>query len=300
MSEVSVVICSHNPRPGYLKRTLAGLRAQDLAMTQWQLLLVDNASSSPLTSYDLSWHPNGRYVLEPELGLSFARRRGIVESLCDIIVFVDDDNLLEADFLSRVIAIGEQQPQLGAWGGNVIAEFETTPSAGVMKHIGYLALRSRTRSYSSSSPLCTDAVPIGAGMCVRSVVAKAYIEHSRSEIKLTGRKGGELGGYDDIEICHVACKMGFEIGTFPELRLLHLIPPERVSEDYFVRLIEATDYSGFLLSYKWHGTIPKSLFSLYNMAAFAKHTLLDGSMERRICLARTRARRAARRYIFEL
>jgi len=269
-------------------------------MNQWQLILVDNASSSTLTSYDLSWHPNGRYVLESELGLSFARRCGIMESTSDIIVFVDDDNVLEPNFLSSAVTIGRQRPRLGAWGGSVIAEFETRPSAGVMKHIGYLALRTRTSPCSSASLSCADAVPIGAGMCVRSVVANAYIEQSGSQINLTGRKGGELSGYDDVEICHVACKMGFEIGTFPELRLLHLIPSQRVSEDYLVRLIGATDYSGFLLNYKWYGIIPKSPLSLYNMAAFAKHTILDGRTERRIGLARARARSAARRRIREL
>ena len=94
--------------------------------------------------------------------------------------------------------------------------------------------------------------------------------------------------------------MGYEIGTFKELKLLHLIPSERVSEDYLVRLIGATDYSGFLLNYKWHGTIPESPLSLYNMAAFVKNAFLSGRTERQICLARTRARRAARRTIFEL
>jgi glycosyltransferase involved in cell wall biosynthesis len=301
MFTASVVICSHNPRSDYLERTLAGLRAQKFGRTQWQLLLIDNASSSRLTSYDLSWHPNGRHVFEPELGLSFARRRGIVESASDIIVFVDDDNVLEADFLSQALTIGRQRPRLGAWGGSVIAEFQTRPSASVMKHIGYLALRSRIRPCCSFSLSCGDAVPVGCGLCVRSSVARAYIEqYQQSSIRLSDRKGTDLSSYGDIEICQVACQMGYEIGTFPELRLLHLIPSERVSEDYLVRLIGATDFSGFLLNYKWHGVVPKSPFSLYNMAAFAKHTLLDGRTERRICLARTRARSAARRRILEL
>ena len=301
MFSASVIICSHNPRRDFLERTLAGLRAQDTPINHWELLLVDNASSSSLTSYDLSWHPHGRHIFEPKLGMSLARQRGIIDSTSGILVFVDDDNVLKPNFLRQALTIGSERTRLGAWGGSVIAEFETMPQASVMKHIGYLALRTRTRPCCSFSLSCPDAIPVGAGLCVRSSVAHAYIEqYQQSQIKLTDRKGAELGGYSDIEICLVACKMGYEIGTFPELKLLHLIPSERVSEDYLVRLIEATDYSRFLLNYKWQDTIPESPLSLYNMAAFAKNAFLSGRTERRICLARTRARRAARRTIFEL
>jgi glycosyltransferase involved in cell wall biosynthesis len=297
----SVIICSHNPRPAHLERTLSGLRAQDTPLNQWELLLIDNASSNSLASYDLSWHPHGRHVFEPQLGISFARQRGITESRSDILVFVDDDNVLESDYLRQALTIGRKQPRLGAWGGSVFAEFEERPKASVKRHIGYLALRTRTNPCCSSSLSCSDAVPVGAGLCFRSAVGHAYIMHyQKAQIKLVGSKGAERGAYEDFELCHVACQLGYEIGTFPELRLLHLIPSERISEDYIVRLIGATDYDGFLLEYKWHGTIPDSPLSFYRMAAFVKNTLLSGRTERRICLARTRARMAARRVIFGL
>jgi glycosyltransferase involved in cell wall biosynthesis len=290
MLSASVIICSHNPRPNYFKRTLAGLQAQDLPMCHWELVLIDNASSPSLVSYDLNWHPHGRHVVEPKLGLSPARQRGVTESRSDVLVFVDDDNVLEPDFLRQALTIGNERPQLGVWGGSVLAEFEKQPSVSVMKHIGYLGIR----PYS-------NAAPVGAGMCVRSFVARAYIkQYQQSPITLTDRKGVELSSHGDTEICLVAHKMGYEIGTFPEMRLLHLIPSERVSEDYFARLIGATDYSGFILNYKWHGTIPGSPLSLYNIAAFVKNGLLSGRTERLICLARMRARKAARRTIFEL
>jgi glycosyltransferase involved in cell wall biosynthesis len=301
MFSASIIICSHNPRPDYLQRTLAGLRAQDTPTNQWELLLVDNASSSPLTSYDLTWHPHGRHLFEPKVGKSDAWQLGIIKSASDILVFVDDDNVLRPDYLRQALTIGSGRPRLGAWGGSVIAEFETKPRESIVRHIGYLALRTRKRPCCSVSISCPDAIPVGAGLCVRSPVAHAYIEqYQQSLIKLTGRKGTELRGYEDIEMCLVACKMGYEIGAFPQLKLLHLIPSERVSGDYIARLIGATDYSGFLLDYKWHGTIPESPLSLYNMAAFVKNFFLGGETERRICLARMRARTAARRAIFEL
>ncbi len=61
MLELSVIICAHNPRPHYLGRVLEALRSQTLPKQQWELLLIDNSSSTPLRAqWDISWHPNGR------------------------------------------------------------------------------------------------------------------------------------------------------------------------------------------------------------------------------------------------
>ena len=126
MLELSVVICAHNPRPHYLRRVLEALRSQTLPKQQWELLLIDNSSSKPLRAqWNLSWHLNGRHFLENELGLSADRQRGIRESSGSVLVFVDDDNVLDANYLSTALSIGKEWPRLGTWGsGATIPEFE--------------------------------------------------------------------------------------------------------------------------------------------------------------------------------
>ena len=42
---VSVIIPTHNPDPGRLRRTLLGLRAQTLPAAAWEAVLVNNAST---------------------------------------------------------------------------------------------------------------------------------------------------------------------------------------------------------------------------------------------------------------
>src|SRR5450631_1561319 len=113
--EISVIICTHNPRPHYLSRVLAALRSQTLPMEQWELLVIDNASQEPLTAdtWDLSWHPRARLIREDELGLAPARMRGMRESLAELLVFVDDDNILDPSYLSEVVRIKHEWAQLG-------------------------------------------------------------------------------------------------------------------------------------------------------------------------------------------
>ena len=94
MPELSVIICTHNPREGILNRVLDALKAQTLPRGRWELLLVDNASKVPLDSqWDLTWHAQARHIREEELGLTPARLRGIRESQGKLLVFVDDDNV---------------------------------------------------------------------------------------------------------------------------------------------------------------------------------------------------------------
>src|SRR5690349_9705551 len=115
---VTVIICTHNPRPDYLGRCLAALEAQTLYPDKWELILIDNASVPDRAPRpDLSWHPHTRLIHEGNLGLTPARLRGIREAKGSLLVFVDDDNVLNADYLEMALHIAEEKTFLGAWSG---------------------------------------------------------------------------------------------------------------------------------------------------------------------------------------
>jgi Glycosyl transferase family 2 len=219
--DTSVIICAHNPRPHYLGRVLEALRNQVLPYDQWELLLVDNASEPALAlRWDLSWHLNGRHIRENELGLAAARRRGIAEALADLLIFVDDDNVLAEDYLSEALRIGQDWPVLGTWGSGTIVEQQ--PAEYLRPYLPRLALDVLS---------CDDATPAGAGCaCARASRMSGRLCKSET-IRLTGREGTALVGHEDYEIAYVGCSLGFGMGVFPELRMTHLIPKERVSDN---------------------------------------------------------------------
>jgi glycosyltransferase involved in cell wall biosynthesis len=300
MLALSVVICTHNPRPHYLSRVLDSLRQQTLPKPEWELLLIDNMSKEPVAeTWDLGWHPNARHVLEPELGLAPARRRGIGEAAGELLIFVDDDNLLDHDYLRQALEIGRSWPKLGTWGSAQIQpEFEIPPSAPILPYISYLALRDGRRPAWSNVISCRETIPVGAGLCVRAKVAAAYLDYcTQSEIQITDRKGDSLLGHGDYEICFVGCKMGLGMGIFPELRMIHLIPRERLSESYFVRLLEGTRASGMVLAYKWQRAHPPSPFSARNALSIVTSFLVSRGFERQVFFARLRGNGLARRLL---
>ncbi|MEO0331620.1 MAG: glycosyltransferase, partial [Bacteroidota bacterium] len=114
---LSIIICTHNPQENYLEQVLTALKHQSLPLEKWELLLIDNASNQKLSSkIDLNWHPQARHFREEKLGLTPARLCGIRNAQAESLVFIDDDNVLDRDFLEITLEISHKYPFIGAWG----------------------------------------------------------------------------------------------------------------------------------------------------------------------------------------
>ena len=247
--QISVIVCTHNPRADLLARTLDGLRDQTLPSAQWELIIVDNASRVPVAA-DLSWHPAARIVVEAELGLTHARLRGIAEARSDLLVWVDDDNILAPDYLARAAAIGVERADLGVWGcGHFDPEWEVAPAPELTPFLEYLAVGSKPQDSTSREPFAYSSLPPGAGMCVRAAVARAYADSVRNDPrrKLLGRSGVSLGGCEDFDVGQAAIRHGLGTGVFVRLRITHLMPAARVRKEYLERLVEGHAYSTTIL-----------------------------------------------------
>jgi len=240
MLNISVILCTHNPRKDYLRRVLAGLRAQTLPLHQWELLLVDNASAAPLAGrFDLSWHPNARHVREEELGLTPARLRGIREASGAILVFVDDDTVLAPDYLEQALTVGTEWPFVGIWGGSCLPEYETKLPDWVGDEVWRLTVQEVKEDIWSNLREGFTTIPPGAGMCVRKEVCQKFLARCQNEgARALGRKGSALSAYEDADLAHCALDLGLGTGKSTRLRLTHLIPAGRLTLDYFVRHAE--------------------------------------------------------------
>jgi glycosyltransferase involved in cell wall biosynthesis len=235
---LSVIICTHNPRSDYLRRTLEALKAQTLPKNQWELLLIDNASEVRLAGLlDTSWHPHSRHIREDELGLTVARVRGIKESRGELLVFVDDDNVLVSDFLEQAAAISSCYSYLGVFGAGVIQpEFAVAPAPEVVELLGLLALRTVPDARWSNHYEDWPTIPWGAGLCVTREVATHYVELLKrlAHNAIVDRNGEYLycGGDDLFSWVSVRLRKGF--GIFPSLTVAHLIPGERLTRGYLL------------------------------------------------------------------
>jgi glycosyltransferase involved in cell wall biosynthesis len=246
---LSIIICTHNPRSEYLDRTIAALKTQSLQTDQWEFIVIDNASDLPLASkISLSWHPQSRIIREEKLGLTPARLRGIQEARAELLIFVDDDNILDSCYLENALKFAQDWPILGAWGGQCLPGFEIDPPAWTREFWEYLGIRSFNCDRWSNEPKW-ETTPIGAGLCVRKVVAEAYAHSLQNDPRRTNldRQGNTLLSCGDMDFAYTACDIGLGIGIFTALKLTHLMPPNRLEESYLLRMVEQSVYSRVML-----------------------------------------------------
>ena len=272
---ISVIICTHNPRRNYLELVLQALKVQTLPTEQWELLLIDNASDQLLSSeVDLSWHPQYRHIREEQLGLTPARLRGIKEAVAETLIFVDDDNVLDSDYLEVALNISKDWLILGAWGGQIIPEFEEPPPDWTKPYWSMLAIREFERDKWSNLLHNYETTPCGAGLCVRKVVAEKYAELIHNEQKRANldRKGKQLLCCGDIDLAFTSWDVNLGTGEFVSLKLTHLMAKNRLQEEYLLRLAEGNGYSSIILE-SFRGKMPdlpnsswrSKLFELYKL-----------------------------------
>lgn len=242
---LTVVICAHNPEPERLRRTLAGLSAQDLT-APWEILIVDNVSDPALSAAE--WQAATslplRIVTEPVPGLSHARACGLAHSSAPVLALVDDDNVLAPDYLRRALDFLREHPGLGAVGGRVVAEFEREPAPELRPFLGLLALRDPgeevlvAEGFRDGAPRSYPLfAPIGAGMVFTRQAAEVWLAHFRRHSgHLTDRRGGDLSSSGDNDMVLAMLAAGLGVAYLPSLSLTHLIPAARLDPDYLARL----------------------------------------------------------------
>ena len=278
--EISVIFCTHNPQIEHLARVLLALKLQHLFLEQWELIIVDSASNCPLTdgnSYhypgehnctypysnystgvDIHWHTQARIVREKEMGLAAARLRGFQEAEGDLLVFVNEDNVLDPNYLLQVQRIFQTHPGLGAIAGKSTPEFEVNPEPWIAEFYNVLALRDfgdhplMTAECQLKQPVTRlepptypEFAPAGIGLAVRRSAFASYADRITGDaLRLTfGRTGSQLTSGEDNDIILTLMSTGWQVGYFPQLQLTHLIPAKRLERNYLAKLNYASSRS---------------------------------------------------------
>ena len=124
--DVTVVICTYN-RCQSLAKALDSIAKSSLSpSTTWEVLVVDNNSTDQTMEIvqDLCRRHPGRirYVFEPRQGKSHALNSGIRHSRGEILVFADDDETVDPEWLQQLTAPLRDPTWSGA-GGPVILQW---------------------------------------------------------------------------------------------------------------------------------------------------------------------------------
>lgn len=236
---VSIIICTHNGATR-LPQTLAHFAGQIVPPeVKWELILVDNASTDNTAEVALSSWPSDApvplyIVKEPELGLSNARKRGLLEAKFDIVSFIDDDNWVYPDWIATAFEIMTKHPDIGACGGLNEAfadvdlpwwfkDFQNSYAVG-------------PQGEQAGDITWGKGVLSGAGLTIRKPAWEALMRKGFRPL-LVGHKGKTLTCGEDYELCLALCLEGWRIWYEPKLRLRHYLPANRLKWQYLLSMV---------------------------------------------------------------
>ena len=264
MNGISIIICCYNSA-SRLEKTIQHIALQKQVSFSFEVVLVDNNSTDKTSviakelflRYNIA---NYQIVYESTTGLIYARKCGVLNAKHDILVFCDDDNWLEVNYLFNVALGFKTYPDagiLGSWSEPVFNENQIIPEwFDLVKECFAIIDKpsfDRERYF-----------VVGASMAIQKKIADLILNE---EFQFTGRKGNLLLSGEDNEICEKTIKLGYKVYQLRNLKFTHYLPPNRLTWDYVIRL-----YIGF-----GHGDMHRSLLT-YNKSfvrLYAGYSLLN-------------------------
>lgn len=304
MPTISILTCTRNPDPDTLRRVLVGIEALKVP-AGWtrEFVLVDSASAHPLAERAeerlfVEREPWARIVRCEEPGLSVARRAGIAAAAGEVLVWFDDDNVPEPDYLLHVASTAAARPEVTVWGAGTIVVEYTGPVAPWIERDMRPFFQERAHGHDEFGRAMTWApyFPVGSGLVTRRAAAERWATATTSgRYTLTGRRGEALSAGDDAQIIFGAVAAGEQVGVVARQALRHLIPPSRCTGDYLARMefgisasLRIARAECFPGEASLRGEADLSLVDAARaaLAALPAHGVIDGPRHARLELAR--------------
>ena len=232
--KITAIVCTYN-RCQSLARALESLALSILPeATEWDVLVVNNNSSDQteavVRDICLRYPGRFRYLFEPQQGKSYALNTGIREARGNILAFVDDDVIVEPEWLQNLTFV-LQDGQWAGSGGRILPEPGFVPPdwlalEGPLSLIGALCAYCNLGDKSCEF---TDP-PYGANMAFRK---EMFCKHGYFRTDLGPRPNSEMRS-EDTEFGRRLMTAGERLCYVPSAIVYHEIHERRVRKEFFL------------------------------------------------------------------
>lgn len=231
---ITVALCTHN-HADRLARTLVDIERLIPPTRPWEFILVDNGCTDGTARLlaDRGVKPPGatvRVVREDKLGLSNARNRALAEARGAYLLFMDDDETPDRNWLlAHEQAMLAHQPD--ALGGRIDVMFEDgeRPSWLDDELLGFLGKLDNGQE----RWLTDESSPIFGGNFAFRLGVFDTIGNFDARL---GRMGKINIGGEDTEIYHRLLAHGCSVRWVPEAVIHHRIQTPKLRRGYFLDL----------------------------------------------------------------
>jgi glycosyltransferase involved in cell wall biosynthesis len=253
MPRVSVIICCYNSSER-IYQTLKAL-SQQSTYVKWEVVVVDNNSFDNTAERIISIWENFSLSVpltvfsERQQGLSSSRKLGIQKAQGEIVIFCDDDNWLNHNYVQAAFDILTSNPNVSVLGGMGVPQCEIHPP----DWFGQVADNYATGPQSvvvDGEELVDITVSkgyvYGAGAVFRKSALNALLTENIFGLA-SDRTAAVLLSGGDNEMCYLLRLLGYKVFYSPRLTFYHFIPRSRLTESYLFRLNYGFGYSYVLL-----------------------------------------------------
>lgn len=266
----SIVIPTYN-RAQLLKNLLDSMERLHIPNnTEWEVLIVDNNSTDSIQEVIDEFIKRKSlplyYFFEKEQGSSYARNRGIKESRGDIVAFLDDDEIVDENWLVS-LREGFNSFQYAGIGGKVVAKWTFTrpdwyTTEGQFRIVGPTAghdLGDANAEYTLDMPL-----PGSGNLAVKRECFQKY-GYFRTDM---GPVGNDYIMGEDREFCLRLINAGERLLYSPKAIVYNVVHKARVTKEYCKRYhfrfgrVQAKLYEPEEGA-RTYGNVPRYLFREY-------------------------------------
>jgi glycosyltransferase involved in cell wall biosynthesis len=235
---LSIVICSHNGKDR-LELVLDSIERLHIPpKVSWEVMVVDNCSTDGTSDWlndfneSRKWNFKVICIQENRPGLNFARLTGAKQAHHEWLLFCDDDNLLDADYVHYWYGSISSHPNLGAVGGKgvVLTEMKIPDWFKMYSHSYAVGAQLKSSGY-----VPTGSALYGAGLFVFKSPILEIVDKGFGMI-MSDRKSGKLTSGGDLEWCYLLQLSGYALYYDDRMFFQHKIDSKRMQWSYYLKL----------------------------------------------------------------
>lgn len=227
---VSIVICTYN-RCHDLNKTLESVF--NMAYRSFEVIVVDNNSTDDTKNIALKYPVT--YIVESRQGVAYARNTGLEASSGQYIGFIDDDELVNEDWITGMLKGFTLDDSVGAVTGPVIPAYTIEVPVWMPEAFHGSDCGPDYRRLSSKEL-------IGTG---NSMFRAELVHDIRFKTHL-GRVKSSLVSGEDTDFVQQLYDKGYGGAYSPQAIVYHMIPPERMTLGWFAHRYFAEGITEYL------------------------------------------------------
>ncbi|MCL6261242.1 glycosyltransferase [Aquiflexum sp. TKW24L] len=244
MVDFSIIVFTYNPNIVIIRKVLDAVHKLQIPEDcKVEYIISDNNSKNGWKDIVIDEYA----ALLPSLQVLNTEKKGKVQSilngyaLCkgNYIVSIDDDNVIQSDYLLRLHELIKLYPQVWVWGpGTIQVKFVSDVPYWVSSQRWLFQEKAHTEVEFGNVQYWTSYYPSGTGFILKNEVAKLYLEKVKSGVMTSTHRSGEsLASGEDSQIVYCALLMGYSAGVAPQLVLNHWTENEKANIQYCRKLV---------------------------------------------------------------